>query len=76
MLVSGLVQGSACQPLIERTIGDAFDEMVERWPQREAVVSRHEGKRCSYRELQRARRGASKAEPSDIGSLRAIKWSP
>jgi len=39
-------------PLIEQTIGDFFDDMVEKQPDREALVSRHEGKRFTYRELQ------------------------
>lgn len=52
MLAYSLAQGPASPPLIEQTIGDVFDAMVERWPDREAVVSRHEGKRYSYRALQ------------------------
>jgi fatty-acyl-CoA synthase len=39
-------------PLIEQTIGDFFDAMVERQPDREALVSCHEGKRYTYRQLQ------------------------
>lgn len=45
-------QGDTRVPLIEQTIGDFFDAMVERQPDREALVSRHEGRRLSYRELQ------------------------
>lgn len=45
-------QGDTRVPLIEQTIGDFFDDMVERQPDREALVSRHEGLRFSYRELQ------------------------
>ena len=47
-----LAQGSTSPPLIEATIGGVFDAAVERWPDREAVVSRHEAKRYSYRALQ------------------------
>src|ERR1700692_4296851 len=52
MLIQSSARGSAHIPLIEKTIGDYFDEMVEIWPHREAVVSRHEGRRYTYRELQ------------------------
>lgn len=52
MLVQSFTRGSTHLPLIEQTLGDVFDEVVERWPHREAVVSRHEGRRYTYRELQ------------------------
>ena len=39
-------------PLIEQTIGDFFDAMVDAQPDSEALVCRHEGKRYTYRELQ------------------------
>ncbi|MGF6527262.1 AMP-binding protein [Variovorax sp. PvP013] len=44
-------QGATDVPLIERTIGDFFDAMVARQPDREALVSRHEGLRFTYRAL-------------------------
>ena len=47
-------KGSADVPLIEETIGDFFDAMVARQPEREALVSRHENLRLRYRELQSA----------------------
>jgi fatty-acyl-CoA synthase len=37
--------------LIYRTIGDAFDEVVEKWGDRPAVVVRHQGVRWSYAEF-------------------------
>ena len=49
-----LAQGATDVPLIEATIGDFFDAMVARQPERDALVSRHEGLRYSYRELQAA----------------------
>jgi fatty-acyl-CoA synthase len=52
MLAYSLAQGPTLTSLFEKTIGDVFDAAVERWPAREAVVSRHERKRYSYRELQ------------------------
>ena len=45
-------KGATDVPLIEQPIGDFFDDMVERQPDREALVSRHEGLRFTYRELQ------------------------
>ena len=45
-------QGDTRVPLIEQTIGDFFDAMVARQPDALALVSRHEGQRFTYRELQ------------------------
>jgi fatty-acyl-CoA synthase len=45
-------KGATDVPLIDQTIGDFFDDMVEKHPDREALISRHEGKRFTYRELQ------------------------
>ncbi|WP_201526438.1 AMP-binding protein [Psychrobacter frigidicola] len=39
-------------PLIETTIGDFFDAIVAEHPEREALVSRHQNIRWTYRELQ------------------------
>ena len=39
------------QPLIEKTIPGVFDETVERFPDREALVSRHQRIRHHYAEL-------------------------
>ncbi|RRD66649.1 AMP-binding protein [Comamonadaceae bacterium OH2310_COT-174] len=44
-------QGSTATALIEQTIGDFFDAMAQRHPEREALVSRHQGQRYTYREL-------------------------
>ena len=43
--------GSTETALIEETIGRHFEAMARRFPQRDALVSRHQGKRLSYREL-------------------------
>ena len=40
-------------PLIEDTIGQYFEAMVRRFPQRELLVSRHQGQRFTYEELDR-----------------------
>ena len=39
-------------PLIEATIGDFFDAIVSKYPEREALVVRHQNIRWTYRELQ------------------------
>ncbi|MBW8714270.1 MAG: hypothetical protein JF629_00295, partial [Variovorax paradoxus] len=48
-LTQSLAQGATNVPLIEQTIGDFFDGMAAKQPDREALVSRHEGKRFTYR---------------------------
>ncbi|MFN3376111.1 MAG: AMP-binding protein [Burkholderiaceae bacterium] len=45
-------RGATDTPLIEQTIGAFFDAMVERQPEREALVSVHQGRRYTYRSLQ------------------------
>ena len=44
--------GATEVPLIEQTIGAFFADMVARQPEREALVSRHQGLRYTYRSLQ------------------------
>jgi fatty-acyl-CoA synthase len=39
-------------PLIEKTLHAVFDETVSRGPDREAIVSRHQNLRLTYRQLQ------------------------
>jgi fatty-acyl-CoA synthase len=46
------VHGASDVPLIGATIGDLFDRVVAQLPEHEAVVSRHQGVRWSYRQLQ------------------------
>lgn len=40
-------------PLIEATIGDFFDAIVAKYPEREAIVSCHQNIRWTYKQLQR-----------------------
>ena len=47
------VHGSCATPLIGATLGALFDSTVARWPDREALVVRHQGVRWTYRELKR-----------------------
>ena len=45
--------GPTDQPLVNDTIGQTFDAIVERFPDHEALVVRHQGVRWTYREYQR-----------------------
>jgi len=45
--------GPTAVPLIEDTIGRNFEAMVRRFPQREALVSRYQGVRYTYGQLDR-----------------------
>ena len=53
MLTQSYVHGASAVPLIGDTIGSHFDKAVERWPEREALVVRHQNIRWTYRDLQR-----------------------
>jgi fatty-acyl-CoA synthase len=54
-------RGATEPPLIEQTIGTFFDDMAARQPDREALVSRHQQRRLTYRELQRQSRRLASA---------------
>jgi fatty-acyl-CoA synthase len=45
------VRGSSTHPLLDETIGAAFDRTAERFGDREALVSRHQALRYTYAEL-------------------------
>ncbi len=45
-------RGRTDTPLIEQTIGAFFDDMVARFPEREALVVAHQNRRYTYRQLQ------------------------
>jgi len=51
-LVDSYARGATDVPLIEQTLGTFFADMVARQPEREALVSRHQGLRYTYRGLQ------------------------
>lgn len=53
VLETSYAVGAAHPALIEQTIGRCFEETVARFPDREAVVSCHQGLRYSYRQLDR-----------------------
>ena len=43
--------GISKKPLLGLTIGDAFDQIVEQFPNNEALVVRHQNIRMTYLEL-------------------------
>ncbi len=45
------VRGASTPHLIYDTIGHVLEQVAARWPDHEAVVSRHQGRRLSYGEL-------------------------
>ncbi|UZW57402.1 AMP-binding protein [Sphingobium sp. JS3065] len=49
-----LLVGAIGPPLIEHTIGAALELAARRWPEAEALVSRHQGVRLSWAELNAA----------------------
>ena len=51
---TSFVCGTSDQPLIYQTIGDALDQVVEKWGDKEAIVVSHQGVRWSYRQLAEA----------------------
>ena len=46
-------------PLIERTVYEVFEDTVKRYPDREALVSRHQQIRFSYLELRQRVEGTA-----------------
>lgn len=50
-MTQSYVKGADTPPLIEKTIGAQFDETVERFPDRLALIVRHQGVRWTYAEL-------------------------
>lgn len=45
--------GAASEPIIYRTIGDYFDDIAQRFPENQALVSCHQDIRWNYAELSR-----------------------
>lgn len=51
---ASFVCGQTHQPLLYRTVGNAFRDTVEKWGDREAVIVRHQGIRWTYDQLGQA----------------------
>ncbi len=77
-LTSSYVHGASRAPLIGETIGAHFDRVVGRWPDRAALIARHQGVRWTYAELAREVDGFAAGlmalghEPGDRVGI----WSP
>ncbi|QJQ94442.1 MULTISPECIES: AMP-binding protein [Halomonadaceae] len=72
------VSGISDTPLKGQTIGDCFDEIVERFEKRDALISLHQGLRYTWRELQAAVNEAARALLA-LGVNRGDRvgiWSP
>ena len=76
--------GASDLPLLGLTIGDMFDQIVARYPDNEAVVSRHQNLRYTYRELReevdRAARalmalGVTKGQRIGIWAPNCAEWA-
>ena len=70
--------GTSTTPLIGMTIGDKFDEMVEKFPDNEALIVPHQQVRWTYRQLQQEVDTCAKALLAcglDKGDRVGI-WSP
>ncbi|MFG6137215.1 AMP-binding protein [Halomonas sp. B23F22_10] len=72
------LSGISDTPLKGQTIGDCFDDTVARFPDRDALISRHQGLRYRWRELQDAVNRAARALMA-LGVAKGDRvgiWSP
>ena len=77
-LTMSYVSGISSKPLIGATIGNYFDQVVEAFPDNEALIARHQSIRWTYRELQaQVDRCARGLLAMDLGrGDRVGMWSP
>ncbi len=78
------VSGTSDKPLLGITIGDLFDQIAAQFPDNEALVSRHQNLRLTYRELQQQvnqcargliKLGLQKGERLGIWSPNNAEWT-
>ncbi|HIQ33475.1 MULTISPECIES: AMP-binding protein [Acinetobacter] len=76
--------GTSSQPLLGMTIGEKFDQACQQYADQEAIVSSHQNRRLTYRELQQEveafacsllRLGLKKGDRLAIWSPNCIEWT-
>ena len=82
--VTSYVSGTSDNPLLGLTIGDLFDQIVAEYPDNEALVSRHQGLRYTYRQFKAQvdqaargllRLGLAKGERIGIWAPNCAEWA-
>ena len=82
-LTESSMRGAHTPALIEQTIGDFFGSIVQRFPERDALVSRHQNRRFTYRQLDQAscqlasallRSGLGKGDRVGIWAHNCYEW--
>ncbi|KXO87432.1 fatty acid--CoA ligase [Acinetobacter venetianus] len=76
--------GTSSQPLLGMTIGEKFDQACQQYTDQEAIVSSHQNRRLTYRELQQEveafacsllKLGLKKGDRLAIWSPNCVEWT-